>query len=260
MAEPAQNLSTSSAARKLRGASPVRVLGNLPNSQVANDNARAVALVQDRRGRVLPTLSQQPANDNAQDGETRDVYGAGQRESQARMREINRGIQTSDDETELQDTGLEEVPDMSEYAQDEQESEEAADMRRAMEFQRYRSLSAQAPDEESEEEEIEANKVQEAAKVMAKKQLKKSLQMRIGATGAGLIVLIVWWNYEVFIEGNQPTWKILLVILIDIIGVASAILTPLLPVLFPLMMLAAAGAALPAPVRDALGSFFTSMN
>ena len=98
-----------------------------------------------------------------------------------------------------------------------------------------------------------------AAEKMAKQKVKSSLKMRIGATGAGLVVILLWWNYEVFIEGGQPTWKILLVVMLDILSIASAIIVPLMPIIYFLMVAAAIGAALPAPLRDALGSLITSV-
>lgn len=264
-------MAESSAARKMRPASPVRVLGNTPGSQVTSDNDRARAFIRERQGRVLPTLNTPFANDNAdEDEEGSDEYGAGQKESEARMRSMNRGADTEDvdeeDVTALDETDLEEIEDMTEYVQDdnedEEESAEELDARRAIEFQRQRSqdiAAQQAAEQENDEDEAKNNVLASAAERMAKQKVKSSLKMRIGATGAGLVVILLWWNYEVFIEGGQPTWKILLVVMLDLLSIASAIIVPLMPIIYFLMVAAAIGAALPAPLRDALGSLITSV-
>lgn len=256
----------------MRPASPVRVLGSTPGSQVTSDNDRARAFIRERQGRILPTLNTPPANDNAieDDEEGSDEYGAGQKESEARMRAMNRGADTAevDEEgvTALDESDLEEIEDMTEYAQedneDEAESAEELDARRAIEFQRQRAQDAaaqQAAEQENGEDEAKNAELASAAEKMAKQKVKSSLKMRIGGTGAGLVVILLWWNYEVFFEGGQPTWKILLVVLLDILSVASAIIVPLMPIILFLMIIGAVGSALPAPLRDALGSVITSV-
>ncbi|USN52978.1 MAG: hypothetical protein H6759_02900 [Candidatus Nomurabacteria bacterium] len=81
----------------------------------------------------------------------------------------------------------------------------------------------------------------------------------MAGTGIGLLAVFAIWNYEVFIEGKQPAWKILLTILVDIVSILSMIWVIIQPIVFFLAVFAAARAILPEPIRAVFDNALSSV-
>lgn len=254
----------------------VRPLGNLPD--LGNpDTGRALSYLRNRQGaannngvgRILPTLQNpalmQAANDN--DGEEApDVYGAAQRESEERMRALNAGYlgeEAGENQGEPYDdggVGQDEGGAMFANGQDQA----AIEQQRAAELARQQSMAANSARQQSamqaaEEEGVQAQDAQTAAKRLAEQKAKNWLQAKFAASGFGVLFVLAWWNYEVFIKGGQPTWKILVVVLADMLSIISMIVSVLAPLLPIIMVLLAVGAAVPGPLQDLAVSIFGSL-
>lgn len=251
----------------------VRPLGNLPDRGNA-DTGRALSYLRNRQGaantngRVLPTL-QNPAlmsaaNDNDEE-EAPDEYGAAQRESEGRMQAINQGIgeeeQGGDEGYDDYDQGLGE--DENDAAFSDGQDQAAYEQERANAFARQRAIDANNAQrqaaQETEEEGGAADEQQAVAEKLAKEKAKSMIKAEIGSTGFGLLFVLAWWNYEVFIEKGQPTWKILLVVLIDLLSIFSMIISVLWPLILIAMMMLGIGAALPGPLQDLFSSVIGSV-
>ncbi|MFO0765171.1 MAG: hypothetical protein U0487_03980 [Patescibacteria group bacterium] len=264
MAEPALN-PQSSAARKLRGASPVRVVGNLPQARTA-DTERARSFMRDRQRPVLQTLTNPAlqAPTEPEDEETLpDEYGAQQRESEARMREINRGDE-SDEETEGEtEAGQDLGPDDYEQAVGDGLDQERREQQRALALRRQRAAQqayAQQLGLEANEEEVEEQERQNAAQQRAQiKNAKTLIKLIEGVTIVGILLLIVQLNYELLFEKDDPTWKKFATVLMDI-GLLFAALAPLIMFVLVFMGAFAVGREfLPEAVRGLFDSIVSSV-
>lgn len=250
----------------------VRPLGNLPD-RGNSDTGRALSYLRNRQGaantngRVLPTL-QNPAlmnaaNDNDEE-EAPDEYGAAQRESEGRMQAINQGIgeedQGGDEGYDDYDQGL--GDDESDAAFSDGQDQDAIERSRANEFARRQAMDANIAQRQAaqaaETEGGAADEQQAMAKKMAINKLKSMLKLEVGAVSLGLSY-IIFWNYEVFIEKGQPTWKILLVVLVDLLSIFSMIVTVLAPLILIAIFAIGIGAALPGPLQDLFSSVIGSV-
>lgn len=251
----------------------VRPLGNLPD-RGNSDTSRALSYLRDRQGaansngRVLPTL-QNPAlmnaaNDNDEE-EAPDEYGAAQRESEGRMQAINQGIgeeePVGDEGYDDYDQGLGE--DENEAAFSDGQDQAALERERANAFARQQAIAANMAQrqaaQEAEAEGGAADEQQTLAQKMAKEKAKSMIKTELSATGLGFLFVLIWWNYEVFIEKGQPTWKILLVVLIDLLSIFSMIVTVLAPLILIAIFAIGIGAALPGPLQDLFSSVIGSV-
>lgn len=250
----------------------VRPLGNLPD-RGNTDTGRALSYLRNRQGaantngRIMPTLENpalmNAANDN--DEEAPDEYGAGQRESEARMQAINQGVgeeeQSVDEGYDDYDQGLQQ--DENEEAFSDGQDQAAYEQERANAFAREQAMAANIARlraaQEAEAEGGVADEQQVLAEKLAKEKVKSTIKTELSSTGFGFLFVLIWWNYEVFIEKGQPTWKILLVVLLDLLSIFSAIISILWPLILIAMFVIGIGAALPGPLQDAFVSLIGSL-
>ncbi|MCA9389104.1 MAG: YrdB family protein [Candidatus Magasanikbacteria bacterium] len=275
MAEPARKLPTPT--RQPNSVPTVRQLGNMPRQ--SGDTERALSYLRDRQRpanqnsgqTVLPTLSN-PALQPQEEENDEDIYGAEQKASDSRMQAIHSS--GANEEYSDEEEVYPEEPQQNEYADEyayEQEyddrqtydapqSIEERDQQNAIAFARSqanfikRFLQEKALQDADTDDETEKNR-----KAMARKAGKKWLKATMAGTGIGLLAVFAIWNYEVFIEGKQPAWKILLTILVDIVSILSMIWVIIQPIVFFLAVFAAARAILPEPIRAVFDNALSSV-
>lgn len=249
----------------MRGASPVRVVGNLPQARTA-DTERARSFMRDRQRPVLQTLTNpalQGSAENADEEEQPDEYGASQRESEARMRDINRGDES--EEADQDEAGAEQEAGQDEFEQafGDGQGQQGRDQARALALRRQRAAQAayaqqlgQEEDEEEEEQQQQLNAQQLLAKRKSAQTLIKLIE---GFSIVGIVLLVIHLNYELLFAKDDPTWKKFATILMDI-GLLFAALAPL--ILFVLIFMGAFAVGrefLPEAVRGLFDSIVSSV-
>ncbi|HPF95745.1 MAG: YrdB family protein [Candidatus Magasanikbacteria bacterium] len=269
MAEPARKLPTPT--RQPNSVPTVRQLGNMPRQ--SGDTERALSYLRDRQRpanqnsgqTVLPTLSN-PALQPQEEENEEDIYGAEQKASDSRMQAINSSGYNDEEYASISD----QQEDETEYPYDQgfndrqipyaPQSIEDRDQQNAIAFSRSRAnflkrfLQEKALQDADTDDESERNR-----KALARKAGKKWLKATLAGTGIGLLAVFAIWNYEVFIEGKQPAWKMVLTIIVDIVSVLSMIWVIIQPFIFFLAIFAAGRAALPEPIRALFDNALSSV-